>query len=270
MRVRGCGVREIARRTGRSPSTISRELRRNAATRGGRLEYRAMAAQWHADLRGRRRRSRKSLRTRPCGSMCKTGSPARSPGRVAWRAGSGCALDRTPHGRRADRRWARSWSPEQIANRLRADFPDDECMRVSHEATPGPVCPGPRRAAARADGVPAHRPGAARPPGTHPRPRQEVRDARDPDQPAARGGGGPGGARALGGRPDHGAGQLGDRHPGRAHDPVHDAAAPAPDGGPRQRSPGQEGPALAATAPRRSGTRSPPPSLPCLRSCAGR
>src|SRR5438067_2231884 len=36
-----CGVREIARRLGRSPSTISRELRRNAATRSGKLEYRA-------------------------------------------------------------------------------------------------------------------------------------------------------------------------------------------------------------------------------------
>jgi IS30 family transposase len=54
LRARGCGVREIARRTGRSPSTISRELRRNAATRGGRLEYRATAAQWHADQRARR------------------------------------------------------------------------------------------------------------------------------------------------------------------------------------------------------------------------
>jgi hypothetical protein len=44
-----CGVREIARRVGRSPSTISRELRRNAATRSGYLEYRATTAQWHAD-----------------------------------------------------------------------------------------------------------------------------------------------------------------------------------------------------------------------------
>ena len=41
LRARGCGVREIARRAGRSPSTISRELRRNAATRGGCVEYRA-------------------------------------------------------------------------------------------------------------------------------------------------------------------------------------------------------------------------------------
>ena len=38
------------------------------------------------------------------------------------------------HGSRADRRWAASWSPEQIANQLRIDFPDDESMRVSHEA----------------------------------------------------------------------------------------------------------------------------------------
>jgi IS30 family transposase len=48
------GVRQIARRLGRSPATISRELRRNAATRGGRLDYRTSVAQWHAD-RGRMR-----------------------------------------------------------------------------------------------------------------------------------------------------------------------------------------------------------------------
>ena len=33
LHARGCGVREIARRLGRSPSTISRELRRDAAVR---------------------------------------------------------------------------------------------------------------------------------------------------------------------------------------------------------------------------------------------
>src|SRR5207253_10650086 len=36
--------------------------------------------------------------------------------------------------RRQDRRWANSWSPEQIANRLPVDFADDESMRISHEA----------------------------------------------------------------------------------------------------------------------------------------
>ena len=35
---------------------------------------------------------------------------------------------------RQDRRWARAWSPEQISSRLRIDFPDDEAMRISHEA----------------------------------------------------------------------------------------------------------------------------------------
>src|SRR3954471_7674303 len=45
----GCGVREIARRVGRAPSTISRELRRNAATRSGGPQYRATTAQWHAE-----------------------------------------------------------------------------------------------------------------------------------------------------------------------------------------------------------------------------
>src|SRR4051794_5702384 len=40
-RAQGHGRREVARRLGRAPSTISRELRRNAATRGGGLEDRA-------------------------------------------------------------------------------------------------------------------------------------------------------------------------------------------------------------------------------------
>jgi transposase-like protein len=59
LRAEGKGVREIARKIGRSPSTISRELRRNAATRGGKLEYRASVAQWKAELMARRPKTAK-------------------------------------------------------------------------------------------------------------------------------------------------------------------------------------------------------------------
>lgn len=44
LKEKGKGVREIARTIGRDAGTISRELRRNAATRGGKLEYQASVA----------------------------------------------------------------------------------------------------------------------------------------------------------------------------------------------------------------------------------
>jgi len=131
----GCGVREIGRRLGRSPSTISRELRRNAATRSGGFGYRATTAQWHADLRARRPKLaklavnlelRRYVQDRLSGAVERPGGVAVAGPDVRW-------ISRR-HGRRTDRRWARSWSPEQISNRLRLDFPDDESMRVSHEA----------------------------------------------------------------------------------------------------------------------------------------
>jgi IS30 family transposase len=135
LRARGCGVREIARVLGRSPSTISRELRRNAATRGGGLEYRASTAQWHAERRARRPKPaklavnpelRRYVQDRLSGAVERPDGVAVDGPQVKW-------IGRR-HGRRKDRRWARSWSPEQISNRLRLDFPDDESMRVSHEA----------------------------------------------------------------------------------------------------------------------------------------
>ncbi len=64
LKVKGLGVRGIARQVGRHPSTISRELRRNSATRPGSSGYRAIAAQWHADRRARRPKVVKPNETR--------------------------------------------------------------------------------------------------------------------------------------------------------------------------------------------------------------
>jgi Helix-turn-helix domain len=52
--VQGLGVRAMARALNRHPGTISRELRRNSATRGGQREYRASVAQWKAQTAARR------------------------------------------------------------------------------------------------------------------------------------------------------------------------------------------------------------------------
>jgi IS30 family transposase len=131
----GLGVRQIARNMGRSGSTISRELRRNAATRGGDLNYRASTAQWHAERAARRPKAAKlalntALRTyvqdRLAGMVVAPGGVAIPGPTVSWKG--------RRHGPRKDRRWASAWSPEQIAHRLRLDFPDDETMRISHEA----------------------------------------------------------------------------------------------------------------------------------------
>ncbi len=129
------GVCEIARRLGRSPSTISRELRRNAATRGGKLEYRATTAQWHADRRAQRPKVAKLVANDDLREYVQdrlAGTIARPDGELV--AGPEVRFIGRRHGRRADRRWAKSWSPEQISNRLRVDFPHDESMPISHEA----------------------------------------------------------------------------------------------------------------------------------------
>jgi IS30 family transposase len=136
LRAQRLGVREVARRIGRSPSTVSRELRRNAATRGGRLEYRAGVAQWKAELVARRPKPAKLV----VNPRLREYVQDRLSGQVRRPDGAAAAGPATPRwngrhaGRRKDRCWARSWSPEQIANRLRIDFPDDPQMRISHEA----------------------------------------------------------------------------------------------------------------------------------------
>src|SRR3954468_2041213 len=132
----GAGVREIARRLGRAASTVSREIRCNAATRGGQLEYRASVAQWKAERAARRPKTAKLVTNEPLRDYVQDrlagqvrrpdGTPVPGPATTAWKGRN--------KPRRQDRRWATAWSPEQIAHRLPVDFPDDESMRISHEA----------------------------------------------------------------------------------------------------------------------------------------
>jgi hypothetical protein len=123
LRAQGCTVPEVARRIGRAASTISRELRRNAATRSGGLGYRASTAQWHAERSARRPKQAKLVlnaalqayvQDRLAGLVeAPSGVPVPGPS-VSWKG--------RRHGPRQDRRWARAWSPEQIARRLPVDF----------------------------------------------------------------------------------------------------------------------------------------------------
>src|SRR5512144_2410710 len=249
---RGCGVREIARRLGRNPSTISRELRRNAATRGGCLDYRATTAQWHADLRSRRPKLAKLAAHEPLHGYVQerlSGAVTRPDGTrvdgptVRW-------IGRR-HGRRQDRRWANAWSPEQIAKRLPVDFPDDESMRISHEAIYQALYVQGRGALRRELSACLRTGRALRPASPH-EAGQGLRHRRSDDQRAARGGRRPRRSGALGRRPHPRPAQLGDRHPRRAHHPVHDPAAPAAAARP-WRGESQERPAA-----RRARRRGPP------------
>jgi hypothetical protein len=135
LRAQGRGVREIARRLGRSPSTISRELRRNASTRTWRLEYKASIARWHAERCARRPKTAKlatNERVRTYVQHRLSGVVRAPDGRALGPSGPEWKGRNKPH--RGDRQWVHGWSPEQIANRLRVDFPDDDSMRISHEA----------------------------------------------------------------------------------------------------------------------------------------
>ena len=136
LKAQGKGVREIARTVGRDPGTISRELRRNAATRSGRLEYRALVAQWKAQQAAKRpktaklvnnERLREYVQDRLAGNVRRPdGTIMSGPTPPPWKG-----LNK-PH--RQDRQWSTAWSPEQISNRLKVEFPHDESMRISHEA----------------------------------------------------------------------------------------------------------------------------------------
>src|SRR5712671_3448340 len=99
------------------------------------MAYRATAAQWHADRSARRPKPTK-LALNPA---LRSYVEERLAGVVAPPSGSrvrGRAI-RWKDRRSAlcqDRRWTKAWSPEQIARRLPIDFPDDDTMRISHEA----------------------------------------------------------------------------------------------------------------------------------------
>ncbi len=217
MRAQDVGVREIACRLGRSASTISRELRRNAATRGGKLQYRASTAQWKAERQARRPKPAKlavNERLRTYVQHRLDGRIEAPDGRTV--PGPDVAWGGRRHGRRKDRRWATSWSLEQIAGRLPVDFPEDESMRISHEAIYQGLYVqargGLRRELTAHRAHRAHRTQAPRPDQE----RKALRQPRGEDRPAAPGGRGPDRCRPLGRGSHSRTGRHRDRHPRRA------------------------------------------------------
>ncbi len=137
LRAQDLGVREIARRLGRSPSTVSSERRRNAATRSGPLTHRATVTQWQAKRAVQRPKAGKlaqSTRLRPYVQDRLANAVTDAKGRLLPGPNLLWTWKGRQHGRRADRRCDTGWRPEQIRRRLRADFPGDESMRISDEA----------------------------------------------------------------------------------------------------------------------------------------
>ncbi len=99
------------------------------------MDYRASTAQWHADRAFQRPRPgklvtnpvlRDYVQARLAGTITKADGVEFTGPDVIWKG------RRAVH--RQSRRWSTAWSPEQIAHRLRFDFPGDPTMRISHEA----------------------------------------------------------------------------------------------------------------------------------------
>ena len=134
-RTQGLGVCAIARKTRRSASSISRERRRNAATRSGGFEYRATTAQWLADRAARRPKATKLAQNntlRPYIENRLSAQISDPNGNII--AAPDVAWTKRRTVRRQHRRCPTAWSPEQSARRLPLDVPDDPRMRIRHEA----------------------------------------------------------------------------------------------------------------------------------------
>ena len=128
LKAAGHSVREIARRIGRAASTISRELRRNAATRSGYVEYSAITAHWHAHRRSKRPKEAKLVTNAPLRQYVQDrfAEPLRtSSGR---RTGPCRSWTGRRHGRRQDRHWASAWSPRARARSRGKQFVTLEVM----------------------------------------------------------------------------------------------------------------------------------------------
>ena len=129
-------MRDIARTIGRDPGTISQKLRRNAAVRYGSRGYRASVAQWKADMAAKRPKAAKLVTNVPLHTYVHE----RLSGQITTPNGKVIVGPEPPRftginkPHRKHRGWSTAWSPEQISNRLKVDFPDDESMRISHEA----------------------------------------------------------------------------------------------------------------------------------------
>lgn len=109
---------------------MSRELRRNASTRTYRLDYKASTAQWHAERQARRPKVAKLLTNERLQEYVQQ----RLSGEIRTADGRGPQWKGRNKPHRSDRAWVTGWSPEQISRRLQAEFPQDESMRISHEA----------------------------------------------------------------------------------------------------------------------------------------
>ena len=132
----------IAHKIGRAASTVSRELRRNSATRSGGFEYRAscrrhayvVTAQWHANRAAKRPKTTKLAQNSALRLYVEdrlSGDVIGPDGDIA--SGPDVVWTKRRSVRRQHRRWATAWSPEQIARRLPLDYPEDPTMRISPE-----------------------------------------------------------------------------------------------------------------------------------------